>query len=170
MRGIAEAGWAPAVRLWPFLTAVWCVLFAVPHVYWAFGGRKGLGSQADDADVALGTWWFAAYNDAVIVACMAGVVLCVAAFRTGGLPLRRLCLLVAVALWLRGLVGVAGLVVGTARTPLVLLLVEPAFVVGGLLWWRMAVPGIRPQVQRDQGGVTCQAKVDPGTPRSSSRR
>lgn len=29
-----------------YASAVWAVLFAVPHLYWAFGGGAGLGGQA----------------------------------------------------------------------------------------------------------------------------
>nr|WP_157528643.1 DUF3995 domain-containing protein [Kibdelosporangium sp. MJ126-NF4] len=36
----------PRVRAWGYFGGVWCVLFAVLHIYWAVGGEAGLASSA----------------------------------------------------------------------------------------------------------------------------
>jgi hypothetical protein len=125
--------------------STWSLVFAAPHFYWALGGRAGLASQAAAADVALQQRWFAAYN--LLAGCLAIFGAMVAAVLTlgwGGRRVRR-CLLVATAaasvvLLARGLVGLTLLAVsllqGTLdqQTPLVLLAIEPWFLLGGLAY------------------------------------
>lgn len=138
-----------ARRLWCWATGVWSAVFAAPHVYWAAGGRAGLGSQAAAADAALEQTWFAAYN---LVAGGLGVLGVVLAFtlaeRWGTGRLRRWLLaaatLAAAVLLLRGVVGMALLAmefeeaVLNRQAPPILLAIEPWFVLGGLTFGLMA--------------------------------
>lgn len=120
----------------------WCLVFAAPHLYWAAGGRAGLGAEAAAADAALATPWFAAYNLTTAVLSVAGAVLGVGFAR--GLPdvarrAARAALGVAsVLLLVRGLIGTVGLVVAVAgpglTSPPVLVAVEGWFLLGGLLF------------------------------------
>ena len=131
--------------LWGAAVITWSLIFAAPHFYWALGGRAGLAGQAAAADVALQQTWFAAYNLAAGCLAIAGAV--VAAALTLGWSSRRIrCgLLIATAaasvvLLIRGLLGLTLLAVsllqGTfdAQMPLVLVAIEPWFLLGGLAY------------------------------------
>jgi hypothetical protein len=123
---------------------LWAAVFAALHWYWALGGRAGLGDAAVEADRALATSWFAGYN---VVVATASTLLCalvipavqghVVACHTRGLA--RLALFGAVVLLGRGAVGLVALIPalldGTAwQQPWLLLVVEPYFVVGGIVF------------------------------------
>ena len=93
------------------LVTVWSLLFAVPHLYWALGGRAGLGPEAAAADAALGKTAFFIYNLAVtgLAICGATIAVVLPRGRTG--PRLRGFLLLAGAvgsalLLVRGAVGV----------------------------------------------------------------
>lgn len=132
---------------WGGVACVWALLFAAPHFYWAAGGRWGLGAQAAAADQALQQRWFFTYNLLVGVLSVGGAVLAVALarpHREG--PVRRL---LRAAAWvacgvlaLRGAVGVAALsldvATGALDSPLVLVLMEPWFVLGGIAFGGLA--------------------------------
>lgn len=124
-------------------------MFAAQHFYWALGGRAGLGAQAAAADAALQQSWFAVYNLAAgCLGILGAVVAYVLATSRGGRRLRRWLLVAAaiggVILLLRGMLGLALLGArmfsGTSdeQTPLVLLAIEPWFVLGGLAFGGMA--------------------------------
>ncbi|WP_176946321.1 DUF3995 domain-containing protein [Blastococcus aurantiacus] len=136
----------PAGRAGPWLLGIagWALAFAAPHLYWAGGGRRGLGEETSAADDALATPWFAAYNLVVAVLAVVAGVLALALFRRGvGLRarpwVRRTALAAATVLLVRGALGVVLLLVDAVTgtdgqaPPLVLLAVEPWFVVGGCL-------------------------------------
>jgi len=135
---------------WPLLAGTWSLLFAAPHVYWALGGRAGLGAQAAAADAALDQTWFAAYNLAAAVLGVAGaaVAYVLATASLGGRVRRFLllaCAVASVALLLRGALGVTLLGVSALDdapdepTPAVLLAIEPYFVLGGLAFSGMVL-------------------------------
>lgn len=121
----------------------WCLVFAGVHVYWAVGGRGALGVSATHADAALGNPRFAAYNAAVGLASLAGAGGASALLRRTLRPRRlravaTIARLTSIALLARGVLGctlIAYEAVTAAETdsPLLLLLVEPWFVIGGLL-------------------------------------
>ena len=125
------------------LVGGWSLVFAAPHFYWALGGRAGLGAEAAAADAALRQGWFAVYNLAAgcagLLGAVAGVVI---ATGVGGPRLRHWLLVAAgiagVGLLLRGGLGLTllgvGMLSGTSdgQVPLVLLAIEPWFVLGGL--------------------------------------
>lgn len=126
---------------------MWALLFAAPHFYWAAGGRGGLGAQAAAADQALEQRWFFTYNLFVGLLSVGGAVVAVTLAR----PHRKgsvRCLLRAAAwagcvvLALRGAVGVAALSLDVARgtldSPLLLVLMEPWFVLGGVAFGGLA--------------------------------
>lgn len=131
------------------LAGTWSLIFGAPHLYWALGGRAGLGHQAGAADAALSQPWFATYNLTVAGLTVAGALVALAVIR--GLiegRLRRWLRIavgsVGVVLLLRGAVGLvllgAGLLGGTSdpATPPVLLLIEPWIVLGGVVQMGMA--------------------------------
>jgi hypothetical protein len=139
VRSIADRPVAPLVAV------AWSALFAAVHVYRAIGGRAGLGNEADAADEALATGWFAAYNASVSVLAVLGAGIAVVLLRR---PAARRwarwptaiggCLLLA-----RGGLGTLLLVDAVDggiedAPPLVLLAIEPAFLVGGLAYVALA--------------------------------
>jgi len=122
--------------------ATWSIVFAAVHVYWASGGRGGLGTAAAQADQAFSTTWFWAYNAVVAMLALGGAVV---ATSTAVVTSRRTARVVRAASWAaacvlvaRGGLGLVFLLIDLAaggldpRPPLVLLLIEPAFIVGGL--------------------------------------
>ena len=143
-------GSSSSAPVWCLLTGGWSLVFAAPHFYWAFGGRAGLGSQAAAADAALQQAWFAAYNLAAACLGVTGAVLALAlASSRGGPRVRRwltgAATAAAVVLLLRGLLGLTLLAVSMMQdtldpqTPTILLVIEPWFVLGGLLYGAMAL-------------------------------
>lgn len=136
-------------HVWCWAAGVWSVVFAAPHLYWAAGGRAGLGSQAAAADAALEQTWFAVYNLAAgVLGVLGGGVAVVLARQWAGRRSRRLLLgatvLAAGALLLRGVLGIALLAIDLGagvldgQTPPILLAIEPWFVLGGLTFGLMA--------------------------------
>ena len=140
-----------AVRMTYGALAVWSAPFAMPHLYWAFGGRRGLGTESGVADAALETAWFAAYNRGVSLASVVAALLC------GWLMLRpqtyfpgwrRALQVTGVLLLIRGAVGLLSLALlppDRPMPPYLLVAVEPWFVLGGLLCLHAArARGARP--------------------------
>ena len=124
---------------------IWSLVFAAPHVYWALGGRAGLAGQAAEAEAAFEQTWFAAYNLVAALLAIAGAVVSVVLTRGPGGPRLRRYLLMAtaaggVALLARGALGMTLLAVGALQggpedpVPLILLAIEPWFLVGGLAY------------------------------------
>jgi hypothetical protein len=135
--------------LWCGMAAAWSLLFAAPHLYWAAGGREGLGAQARAADAALRQAWFAGYNlFAAILAILGALVAVALARRWGGPRLRRWLLSAAalgcIVLSVRGALGLVLLFADVVRgthdpaTPALLVAIEPWFVVGGIAYGGMA--------------------------------
>lgn len=134
----------PPVPVTAAAVGLWAAVFAALHWYWALGGRAGLGDAAVEADRALATGWFTGYNVGVATASTMLCALAIPAARDyvvtrNGRALTSLALLSAVVLLGRGAVGVVLLAPdaldGTAwQQPWVLLLVEPYFVLGGILF------------------------------------
>ena len=133
------------------VAATWSIVFAAVHVYWAFGGRGGLGATAAEADEAFSTTWFWAYNAVVAMLSVGGAVVAAStAVATSPRTARLLrgaswaaaCVLVA-----RGVLGIVFLLIDLAAgkldpmPPLLLLLIEPAFIVGGLAFAAVARNG-----------------------------
>lgn len=130
-------------------TATWCALFAALHLYWALGGRKGLASSAGH-DLAerrpAGFVVFGLYGVALLL--IAGIVLLVVAGGWGGSRKwsRRATAVVgllSVVLLLRGIVleilvgfDVGGLsaTIGPSQTYWSLVLWNPWFILGGVLF------------------------------------
>jgi hypothetical protein len=124
-------------RLAAHAAFAWAVVFLVPHVYWAAGGTAGL-----EGNVLRGP--LAAINSVAIACSVVAAALALALARAWGASLpRRIVLLAAstasAVLVLRGAAGIAASVaealVGAGPPPPLLVLVfEPLFVVGGLLF------------------------------------
>jgi uncharacterized membrane protein YeaQ/YmgE (transglycosylase-associated protein family) len=141
---------SPSQLLWCVLAGGWSLVFAAPHFYWALGGRAGLGAQAAAADAALQQGWFATYNLAAgCLGILGAVVAAVLAMTWGGRRVHRWLLVAAtvacVVLLLRGALGLtllgASVLAGTfdEQAPVVLLVIEPWFVLGGLAFGGMAL-------------------------------
>lgn len=159
--------------IWCVVVALWSLVFAGLHFYWASGGRAGLGAQAVAADAALQRSWFAAYNLAAGCLGLLGAVMALVLARHGGGHrvrrwLSRAAAAASVILLVRGFPGstliAVSLLKGTfdPRTPAVLLAIEPWFVLGGLAYGVMALhqrracqqPGSLPErSQRDAGDI-----------------
>jgi len=129
---------------------VWSLIFAAPHFVWALGGRAELGAQVAAADTTLQQGSFAVYNLAAGCLAILGVAVAMTlAMGWGGRRLRRWLLiagtLAAVALLLRGVLGVALLAVSVLRgtlddeIPAILLAIEPWFLLGGFAYGGMVV-------------------------------
>lgn len=128
----------------------WCIAFGGLHVYWALGGRAGLGTQRADADAALASTWFALYNGAVAAACVIAAILAIADLATDWRIVSRMGRIVvtlAVLLAARGILGVGGLawaaVRGEIDSPPVLIAVEVFFVAGAAILLLLARRGGR---------------------------
>jgi hypothetical protein len=106
------------------LALVWSVVFAVAHVYWAAGGRIGIG-DSPAATRAMTTAWFLVYDIVAGVLCIAGAFISVLLSypRLGDKWCGRLRLLAwtaCVILILRGGIGIAQSL-------------DPWFLLGGIL-------------------------------------
>ena len=129
--------------------STWALAFAAIHWYWAVGGRAGLGEQTSAADAALSTGWFAAYNlgVAAVSTLVCGLTASAVRPRLNRIARRRLahlCLVGAIVLSARGVVGIALLVPEILsgeieRRPLILQLIEPGFLLGGALFLSLRV-------------------------------
>ena len=127
---------------------MWCVLFAVVHLYWALGGQRGLASSAG-AELATGRpLWFVLgglWGVAVVLLVGAAFGIGLTRWRFRG-TLRRLVVVVGLLggglLVVRGLLlevvlatGAGGVsnAVGPEQTYWSLLLWNPWFVLGGAM-------------------------------------
>jgi len=98
------SAWVVLARVFAAVTGAWAGVFAILHVYWAFGGRAFLG-ESPAADAAFARPSFAIYNASVAVLCVVGLAVAAVLFvaasdavpRPGG-P-RRLTGLAVVAAW-----------------------------------------------------------------------
>ena len=119
-----------------YAALAWSVVFLVPHVYWAMGGTAGLEGNAVEGALAL-------INAlAIVLSLVAGAIaLALAGLSRTWLP-RRLVLLgawaVCLLLVLRGGGGIVGTLVVALEdvddVPTLVLVFEPLFLVGGLLF------------------------------------
>lgn len=127
-------------------TCAWSLAFAALHLYWAAGGREGLGVEAPAADAALSQPSFFAYNVLVGVMAVVGAAVAVMLVRRppAGIGVVRAAAWAAcVTLSLRGAVGLVGLAVdfagGGTTAPVLLVAIEPWFLLGGLLYGALAL-------------------------------
>jgi len=123
-------GWAG------YAAAVWCAVFAAPHVWWALGIPWAL--PGGEIQALRGNRWFLAYDLLVVLLCVVGAAVALATVRPWGRSVPRrwvlgLGWLGSALLTGRGLAGL----VADGRTDLVW---WPAFLVGGVLFaavcWR----------------------------------
>lgn len=132
---------------WGRATAIWSLLFAAPHFYWAVGGRAGLGTDTQAADQAFGQSWFFAYNLLVGLMAVAGAVVAIAlahSRRANASPWLRLVAWMACGLLcVRGAIGLVDLALqlaaGDMDSPVVLVVIEPWFLLGGVLFGVLAI-------------------------------
>lgn len=137
-------------------TGVWSLAFAVLHLYWAFGGRAGLGGAAAAADAALARPGFAIYNWTIVALSFVGVIVAVSAVRARAMPLAiPLTTLASAILLVRGTFGMMLLLLdpnADGEHPLLLVVIEPSFVVGGIAfgWLSYILRRARSQVVPQQ--------------------
>jgi hypothetical protein len=97
-RGHIGARWPSALTACA-LVAAWSLVFAAPHLYWAAGGRAGLGVEAAAADAALARTPFFVYNLAAAGLAIGGAIVAVVlAGSSAGSRVRR-PLLLAIEPW-----------------------------------------------------------------------
>ncbi|MDF2958699.1 MAG: hypothetical protein K0S39_434 [Paenibacillus sp.] len=117
---------------------VWSVIFGLVHVYWAFGGTAGFEGRAMN-DVLLIINWIA------IVLSVVAAILAHAMVHAWGRRIRSWILLTlawgaAVVLGLRGIVGISETLLNPElEIPLLVMIFEPLFLIGGILFGLMAV-------------------------------
>jgi succinate dehydrogenase hydrophobic anchor subunit len=151
-------------RAWAVAVTGWSLVFAAPHLYWAAGGRAGLGAEASAADAALASGWFLGYDLSAAALAVAGAALAWWLVRSDDVPgsradrwLHRLLLVAAVVLLVRGAVGVVLLLTSPgddpgSSTPAILVAVEPWFLLGAVCYgglWR----ALRPRPARSRPGA-----------------
>lgn len=140
------------------LAAAWALLFAVLHVYWALGGSELLASSAGPVLAEERPTWFVVlglWGGSALLLAGAALGLAIARRRAGGAaarPWALLSCLVGAFLLLRG-VGVSVVLltdaggvasnVGEAQARMSLLLWNPWFVVGGVLFVAAGIQGRR---------------------------
>jgi hypothetical protein len=131
---------------------VWALVFAAPHTWWALGSPFGFPGGPAGHELMMTSWWRYAYDVVVILLSILGAVVALALLRMSGHPkvrwvLRALAWTAAALLTLR---GVAGLIVDGTSDPIW----WPTFLVGGLLFARVAWPARAPDV-RFPNSVAC---------------
>ncbi|MFE1320771.1 DUF3995 domain-containing protein [Kitasatospora phosalacinea] len=142
-----------AGRGWGHAAAGWALAFAGLHLYWAVGGRWGLAVSAGSRLAAERPGWFVLTGLwGVAAACLAGALLGVVLARAESAwrwarAARRVGLAVGALLLLRGLAVEVLLLadpaaldagVGRAQRAWTLVLWNPWFLAGGLLFWLAA--------------------------------
>ncbi len=140
------------------LAAAWALLFALLRVYWAVGGSRLLASSAGPALAENRPTWFVVlglWGVAVVLLAGAALEVTIARHLIGGRAARPwafLSCLVGACLLVRGLAVEVVLLtdtgniasnVGESQTRMSLLLWNPWFVVGGLLFVAAGVEGRR---------------------------
>jgi hypothetical protein len=130
------------------LAAGWCVLFAVPHVYWALGGHRGLASSAGVELATTRPLWFVLlglWGVALVLLLGAGYCFGLERWRLRGLPRRAVVVLGVLGgalLLIRGVLlevvlgtGAGGVAaaVGPVQAHWSLVLWNPWFALGGVL-------------------------------------
>lgn len=115
----------------------WALVFMVPHLYWALGGTAGLGDESIEGVLAV-------INYAGIVLSIVAAALALALVRPLGASVSRRLLLVGawgacVLLSLRGGVGLIqdiAIALGASDegVPALVLIFEPLFLIGGILF------------------------------------
>lgn len=69
--------------------AVWCVLFAAVHLFWALGGRRGFVAATGSADLLEQEWFVVVGLWGVALALLVGGAACLAAVAGWGRGCRR---------------------------------------------------------------------------------
>jgi Protein of unknown function (DUF3995) len=115
----------------------WALAFMAPHLYWALGGTAGLGDDSIEGTLAV-------INYVAIVLSIVAAALALALVRLWGASISRRLLLAGawgacVLLSLRGGVGLIqdiAIALGASDEglPAVVLIFEPLFLIGGILF------------------------------------
>jgi hypothetical protein len=130
-------GLIPRNRRWiGYAAAIWAILFAVPHTWWALGDPTGFPGGEANYDVWFSRPWHRPYNATVIMLSVLAALAALWLLRPSRDHARRWIPYAAV--WIAGgvlsLRGVAGLLVdGTSD-----LVWWPTFLVGGILFSALA--------------------------------
>lgn len=130
----ASTGGARSTTWASYAACAWAFAFAAAHVYWGLGGRAGLPVGVPMTGALF------VVNLVAIPLCLVSALLALALVRPWGRLIPRWMLLAAAwgacaLLVLRGGVGLVQLL-GSAleQVPLLIVLAEPRFLVGGILF------------------------------------
>jgi len=125
----------PVTRWVHYTAAVWSVLFAAPHVWWALGVPAGMPGGRASHELLVTTWRY--YFDlAVIFLCVLAFGVALAPVHRWGawLPRRLQRGMAYTASAMLGLRGLAGMIVNGRSDPIW----WPIFLTGGLLFGGVA--------------------------------
>jgi Protein of unknown function (DUF3995) len=116
---------------------IWSILFGLIHIYWAFGGIAGLEGQK-----IVGVLFI--INLVAIVLCFVAAIVALGFVQSWGrrIPswiLLTLAWIASVILGLRGGVGIIQSLIESGPVPFILIIVEPFFLLGGILFGITAV-------------------------------
>ena len=91
MRAPAGRDRSRTAGVWAAAVVLWSLVSAAPHLYWAAGGRGGLGAESRAADTALTQGWFLGYDlrAAVLARTGAAVTVWLTTVRTDDGPVPR---------------------------------------------------------------------------------
>ena len=133
----ANAGLGRRAQIPAYAAFVWSVVFILPHAYWAGGGSAGLEDEPIEGTLAV-------INYAAIVLSVVSAALALALVRPWGASVPRPLLLLGAwgACLMLSLRGGAGLIQDLAivlggsneKVPTLILVFEPLFLVGGILF------------------------------------
>ncbi|MFC0561954.1 DUF3995 domain-containing protein [Halalkalibacter alkalisediminis] len=111
---------------------IWSIVFGLIHVYWAVGGTAGFEGKSMSEVLFI-------INLVAIVLCLVAAILALALVQSWGRRIPSWILLTAAwiacaVLGLRGGVGITQSMLQLDQIPLLLIIVEPFFLLGGILY------------------------------------
>jgi len=117
---------------------VWFIIFGLVHVYWAFGGTAGFEGKAMNDALLIINW--IAIVLSVVAAILAHAMIHAWGRRTRPWILLTLAWGAAVVLGSRGIVGISETLLNPElEVPLLVIIFEPLFLIGGILFGLLAV-------------------------------
>jgi hypothetical protein len=117
---------------------VWSVIFGLVHVYWAFGGTAGFEGRAMNETLLIINW-------IAIVLSVVAAILAHAMVHAWGRRIRSWILLTlswgaTIVLGSRGVLGISETLLNPElEIPLLVMIFEPLFLIGGILFGLLAV-------------------------------
>lgn len=121
--------------MWGYAASAWAFVFTIPHIYWAIGGTTGLAGHAMIGPLL-------AINLVAIPLCLLAAIAALATVQSWGEMVPRWLLLTLVGgagavLSVRGIVGLVQRALSIdqiGQQPVLALLADPWFLLGGVLF------------------------------------